>query len=438
MNKISSDTVKAEFLTKGTLTANEVADRLHVSVPTALRIFRELDAIRIGNARSSSYIIPREVSTLGTSWNLYIVAEHANIERIGLLHSTSAGFYLEGNATHTAILGDEFKNGLFPALPWFLYETRLQGFIGRNIAHNLNRDFGFSKELTKWNDDTILEYHLRFGSDNPGAFILGDIARDAFLRGRDGEIAESIRKKEYPKLASSAIENGMPMSSAAGEQPKFFATIKSADGEFRNVMVKFSGHTTSPAATRWGDLLICEYLALQTLSESGFSTPRVELIFADNRVFLEYERIDRVGRSERICTSSLTSIDSAFIGGGDTSWPSAMNRAKRYFRPEDISMVERLHNFGMAIGNTDMHFGNLSFHIDRELPFRLAPIYDMLPMHYAPAGDGSLRNSPLTTIPATSETRELARKFWLSVAAHKHVSEPFKKIAQLNANNLVI
>ena len=116
------------------------------------------------------------------------------------------------------------------------------------------------------------------------------------------------------------------------------------------------------------------------------------------------------------------------------AWASAMNRVPSHFRAEDISMVERLHNFGITIGNTDMHFGNLSFYIDRELPFRLAPIYDMLPMHYAPAADGSLRNAPLMTISATAETAKLARNFWQSVAAHKRISEPFKHLAKLNAD----
>ena len=244
----------------------------------------------------------------------------------------------------------------------------------------------------------------------------------------------------------------MPASSAAGEQPKFSATIveSAATGQgieckqYRSVMVKFSGELASPIAVRWGDLLISEYLAIEVLSENGFSTPRAELIFAGNRVFLEYDRIDRPVRIEtresntmprigRFMTSSLSSIDSAFIGSPGGTWISAMTAAPEYFRKEDISTVERLYYFGMAIGNNDMHYGNLSFYIDKELPFRLAPIYDMLPMYYAPAGDGSLRNTPMDTLPPTSDSLAMSKEFWQRVANHPNVSQEFKDLSLKNA-----
>jgi len=40
------------------------------------------------------------------------------------------------------------------------------------------------------------------------------------------------------------------------------------------------------------------------------------------------------------------------------------------------------------IANTDMHLGNLTFHV--EGTFRLAPAYDMLPMAYAPLPGGEV------------------------------------------------
>ncbi len=51
--------------------------------------------------------------------------------------------------------------------------------------------------------------------------------------------------------------------------------------------------------------------------------------------------------------------------------------------------------FGMLIGNTDMHHGNLSFIISLHgRPYALAPAYDILPMGFAPKVGG--RNSQHT------------------------------------------
>ena len=46
-----------------------------------------------------------------------------------------------------------------------------------------------------------------------------------------------------------------------------------------------------------------------------------------------------------------------------------------------------LWHFGQLIANEDMHEGNLSFQpaLPGEVGLRLAPVYDMLPMMYAPA-----------------------------------------------------
>lgn len=180
------------------------------------------------------------------------------------------------------------------------------------------------------------------------------------------------------------------------------------------------------------DLLIAEYTALQVLKKYGFPASKAELVFAKNRVFLEYSRIDRVGRYGRRGTSSLSGIDSAFIGAGGGPWAQAMRKGEAYFRAEDIELAERIYDFGLAIGNTDMHFGNISFYVEHDLPFALAPIYNMLPMFYAPLSDGTLRNEPLQSIPPTKESREMAKNFWKSIAANANVSASFRRIAKQN------
>ena len=103
---------------------------------------------------------------------------------------------------------------------------------------------------------------------------------------------------------------------------------------------------------------------------------------------------------------------------------------------KDIDIVERIYNFGLAIGNTDMHFGNISFFVKRNLPFELAPIYDMLPMYYAPKSDGTLQNEALASIPPTRESRTMAKEFWQMAIANTSISDSFKLIAQKNIDAL--
>ena len=427
-------TMYALFLTQKRVTSVDVMRKFNTSKPSAIKMLNYLEAIAIGKSVSRFYILPIKVKDIGSQWNIYQVDEEANIAKIGVLHNTSDGFYFD--ADYPSFFGNEFDKKIFPGIPWFLNEHRPQGYVGRNIVYNLSKSSGISNDLKSWDDKDIINYAVHFGNDLSGALIVGDDAKEIFLQGRDVDIEESARKKMYPIFAREAIANGVPRSSAAGEQPKFCALIKSTDNTYRNVIVKFTGEMNNDINRRWADLLVCEYIALQVLGKYGFPVAKAELIQSENRMFLEYDRIDRVGRYGRRMTSSLTGIDSAFIGVGDGPWAEAMRKASEYFDADEIEMVERIYNFGFAIGNTDMHFGNISFYLPRELPFKLAPIYDMLPMHYAPLSDNSLRFEALKSIPPTKESKELAKEFWEAVKKHTKVSDSFKKIASENLNAL--
>ena len=427
-------TMYALFLTQKRVTSVDVMRKFNTSKPSAIKMLNYLEAIAIGKSVSRFYILPIKVKDIGSQWNIYQVDEEANIAKIGVLHNTSDGFYFD--ADYPSFFGNEFDKKIFPGIPWFLNEHRPQGYVGRNIVYNLSKSSGISNDLKSWNDKDIINYAVRFGDDLSGALVVGDDAKNVFLQGRDADIEESARRKMYPVFAREAISNGVPRSSAAGEQPKFCALIKSTDNTYRNVMVKFTGEMNNDINRRWADLLVCEYIALQVLGKYGFPVAKAELIQSENRMFLEYERIDRVGRYGRRMTSSLTGIDSAFIGVGDGPWAEAMRKASEYFDASEIEMVERIYNFGFAIGNTDMHFGNISFYLPRELPFKLAPIYDMLPMFYAPLSDNSLRSEALKFIPPSKESKALAKEFWEAVKKHTKVSDNFKKIASENLNAL--
>jgi hypothetical protein len=56
---------------------------------------------------------------------------------------------------------------------------------------------------------------------------------------------------------------------------------------------------------------------------------------------------------------------------------------------QHVDDVEILWLFGCFINNTDMHLGNLSYSIDRNV-FRLLPVYDLCSMGFAPKSGGEV------------------------------------------------
>ncbi len=91
--------------------------------------------------------------------------------------------------------------------------------------------------------------------------------------------------------------------------------------------------------------------------------------------------------------------------------------------------------FGGLIANTDQHFGNLGMLNRYDGPFGLAPVYDMLPMQFAPQNDAILAR-PFVPADPTAETmavyrraRELAEEYWRLISNDARVSQDFRRIA---------
>ena len=203
------------------------------------------------------------------------------------------------------------------------------------------------------------------------------------------------------------------------------------------VLVKYSPAGDDLVARRIASLLVAEHLALETLSDAGIPVARSSLIHAAGRVFLESERFDRDRRRYRHGTCSLDVLDGEFLGSDRTSWYEASSRlADKGIVPTDsIPRIHLVERFGQLIGNTDRHFGNLSFFIDGTKVTGLAPIYDMLPVHYAPRG-GELQVSmhpfPLPS-PAwgdvAEEALDLADVFWRRIQNSDGVDEGLQRAA---------
>ena len=137
---------------------------------------------------------------------------------------------------------------------------------------------------------------------------------------------------------------------------------------------------------------------------------------------------------------SLEALHGAFDGGGAAhDWVAAAESLARAELIEAASLdaVRRLHFFGELIGNSDMHFGNLSFWLDDARLFRVAPAYDMLPMVWSPSVQGEVvvrelvPRAPLPGAAGTwGEVAAWAGDFWRRVAEDAAVSAEFAEIAR--------
>lgn len=101
--------------------------------------------------------------------------------------------------------------------------------------------------------------------------------------------------------------------------------------------------------------------------------------------------------------------------------------------------------FGALIGNTDMHYGNVSLFLERRRPLSLAPSYDMLPMLYRPDVEGGLPERPFTPPPPPPEAlpvwvpaSAMAEAFWTRMAVAHAVSKSFRRIAAKNAEQIAL
>lgn len=436
--------IRTHLLAYGPQTAIQLANASGVSRPTISRALNQVPGlVRIGNGPSSTYALPNPVADLGYEWPLYLIDEQGSPEQVGTLTSLAPRtWHLEKISAGAwgSLSGEQFSNGLFPDLPWFLDDVKPQGFLGRAFAKKYGHLLKEGSNPVNWSSAAITEALLRYGGDLPGAFVLGREALREALKPQL-PIAGEERALKYPALAAAVLEGDVWGSSAAGEQPKFTTTISSGRTA-EAVIVKFSGPRINPANERWADLLAAEHLAGTALSEAGFPVAPSTIVDAGDRRFLEIKRFDRTPHGGRIPVVSLRAIDAAFIGSGSGHWSAVADDLLRedWINETDASTLTALGRFGTMISNSDMHYGNVSFILNREKPLQLAPSYDMLPMSLRPNVEGDVpMEAPLDLGPSITidaRVKSLAKEFWNRVSESPLVTAGFQQIAMHQSKKL--
>lgn len=394
-----------------------------------------------GRARATRYAARRAIDGLHTPVPVYEVDRTGGIRHALTLHPVEpCGSWCEPHVadvpsgffeTDPAAAGPD----PFADVPWFLVDAKPGGFLGRAWVR-AHTDRGTPADPARWSGDDVLRFASLYGVDLPGAFVIGDFARDLVTRGIDPGAEAVVAGTEaaaYADLAQRALVEPPWGSSPGGEQPKFAVTVR--DRDVRRCIVKFSPPMDSPGGRRWADLLTAEHLAHVVLLEHGVDAARSRLVDGGGRRFLEVERFDRHGERGRSGLVSLRALDPWGIAGELRRWTLATARLvdEGLVAPADHARVDWLEAFGLLIANTDMHPANLSFRMRGTTLAGLAPTYDMVPMFHAPRHGGEL---PAGQFVPSIEREDLppsavdaARAFWARVAACGEVSGDFRGIA---------
>jgi hypothetical protein len=423
----------------GVVSSPQLEQALGVSQSWISRSMRRLVAegrvVRIGSTRGARYGLRRAIEGTGSSWPLRRVDRVGNIHELGLLYALAADeYYFE--ASPSALDSGFAWGGVSAGLPYFLQDQRPGGFLGRAVPLR-HPDLRLPQRVNDWTDDHYLRYLTLRGWDAVSDLILGRPAFDDYLASQRHRsiISADERETRFPQLVDQVMEGGLPGSSTHGEHPKFAVMLQTSSGPYP-VLVKFSPPIGTAVGQRWSDLLIAEHQSHEVLRAAGIPAANSRIFRFADRTYLEVDRFDRDGLEGRVGVSSLLSIDGKFYGALD-NWIASGIRLHRD-RRIDSHVLERMQliaTFGGLIANTDCHFGNLAFYDTYDGRFELAPVYDMLPMLFAPEHDQILARvfqppDPTSdTLRVWARARALAEDYWRLLARDPRIGKEFQIIS---------
>lgn len=415
----------------GQCSSAELADFLSVSVSTVSRHLTKLiddgKVVRLGQGKNIRYIYLRAVKGITQPVMIRQIDANAVIHQLGKLWIIENGSVLE--------MDDEIV--VYDDLPWFFFDLKPQGFIGRLIGKRVAPYLQVSPRVDGWSSDDVLRYLVLEPNSTPGNFELYkdfDILRTIKSNVPSREKILERYETHLTKPMFTEFEEGGG-SSAGGEQPKFNTFLGTPK------IVKYSQpiNVANANAERVKDLLICEHHALSVLREYNGYAAETEIFVTEQRAYLEVTRFDRtiVGREEgQIGMVSLESVIAEFIGYVE-NWSDAADKllTQEIIKPDQAELLKLWLSYSRLIGNTDTHNGNVSLFLEGITPSRLTPAYDILPMAYMP-NNADIPTPKVKIVRPDNVNDEtwqqaklLACDFWQRVSEDSNVSEPFKVVA---------
>lgn len=423
-------TTITDLLLQGPRAAPELRQHLGISQATFSRLVSAQErVIQFGKARATRYALLRPVRGI-SAFPFWRVNEQGRAIKGGDIYPT----WPQGSCL---VLQAEGDWQWFDGLPWYLTDLRPQGFLGRAWGRRMALQLSLPEDIRLWQESDVLYALSQFSGEHSGGWLVGEENYQRWLSASPVQAITNAQKPRiYAQLSREALAGEIPGSSAGGEQPKFSCFSRMASGD-AHVLVKFTAPQMSAVSLRWGDLLLVEAIALGTLAEAGIASSDARALHGENgQVFLEAKRFDCKGVMGRRAIVSLEAVQSEFVAASG-SWPHTVDKLVRAGIVEATAagQVEKIWAFGRLIGNSDMHAGNLSFYYSG-FPLSLAPVYDMLPMAFAPSSTGMMREEPCEIRFDGTISRQawefalpLAAQFWEQVMDEKRISENFRTIA---------
>jgi HipA-like C-terminal domain len=432
MNDVSLNALVQTLLAqRGVLTSTELQSATGKSQATLSRALKQLfpQVQALGKGRSARYGLVHEIMGRAAQQPVYLTDENGLSSQWGRLT------FIEGERLHVQTPDRSVITQ--SELPWFLEGMRPQGFLGRLRGQAI----GFvDANPDNWLVEQTLYAILAFEHDGPGALTLGQETGELLP---EAPLNLEQRARHYDKLASNVTQTLPAGSSAGGEQPKFLAHLDAPTG-YERLVVKFTPPRGTPFGERWHDLLHTEFIALQILKKHGFSAAETRIVQSAQRTYLESVRFDRVGQNGKRHIVPLAPIHKTFVGGSRQNWAASCDKLAElgHLPYQDAQTVHVLLYFGRLIGNTDMHFGNLSLAVNdmarlANPKFSLAPCYDMLTMAYKPSefkdelGYTQLEvpRKPLGADVAWQQALAMAKEFWETLGNTEAVSANLRRVA---------
>lgn len=419
-----------DLLLQGPQSATELRTALHVSQATFSRLVAaEPQVLQFGKARATRYALVRPVRGIDL-FALRRIDEQGRVRHWGELRTC----WPQGSCL---VALEEGGWQWFDGLPWYLSDLRPQGFLGRAWGRNIARQFALPEDIHLWQEEDVLFALSVFTGESAGGWLVGDASYQRWVHATPPVVITASEKlRDYAGLARHAQEGEIVGSSAGGEQPKFTCFAQTETGP-AHVLVKFTAQQASASSQRWGDLLIAESIALTLLTTAGIPASTTSVMSNESRqIFLESVRFDCVGAEGRRAIVSLEALKSEYAPAPG-AWPKSVAElaSQQLVDADTVALVEQIWAFGRLIANSDMHAGNLSFYFSAP-PMALTPVYDMLPMAFAPASSGAMRTDAIDLSLDMSVSKvawdfaiPLAQTFWQTVSTDVRISDAFRHIA---------
>ncbi len=266
-------------------------------------------------------------------------------------------------------------------LPWALQDMAPSGYLAGRFAAWFP-ELNLPADPRLWDADDVLRAVSERGHDLPGNLIVGEESWRRF-QAANGRVPRAAARDLYATLVDDALADARG-SSVGGDRPKFTLRLDGGAG----LIVKFTPPVDTLLGRRWADLLRLEARCAATLRAHGLPAVRAEFVELEGRGYLEVERFDRLPGGGRRGAVTLFWLGASRYGEDrDPVVVAERLRAQGLLPDDDVRRLALAHAFSAAIGNTDAHLGNYALTIGDQGEVALAPLYDVLPMVFAPRHD---------------------------------------------------